>query len=100
MLHLILVRGMRGTPLAYEVAHMLPGYSAYLNLDEEMMTMAHIIDSKSNLKSSQDSLDRVYLDQHCDTFKIDNAFVYQILSMMFIDTDAHVYINRRGTQDG
>ena len=49
VLHLMLVRGMRGTLLAYvgqphiKAAHFLPGYGAYLNLDKEMIVRAPIV---------------------------------------------------------
>ena len=51
VLHFKLLRGMRGTPLVYvvwhhvKVAHILPGYGAYLNLDDEMIPRAPIVDS-------------------------------------------------------
>ena len=51
-----------------KVAHILPGYGAYLHVNEEMVTRALIIDGKSNLKLNQESLVRVYLDNQCDTF--------------------------------
>ena len=73
-----------------KVAHILPGYGAYLNLDKEMITRAPNVDSRSNLKLNQDSLDRVYLNHQCDAFKINNALVYQILSKVSTDTDAYV----------
>ena len=77
VLHLKLVRGMRGTPLAYvawchiKVAHISSGYGAYLNLDKEMIAGAHIINTKSNLKMTQKTLDRTYLSHQVDIFKID-----------------------------
>ena len=42
VLYLKLMRKVRGVSLAYhiKVAHIFPGYSAYLNLDEEMMARA------------------------------------------------------------
>ena len=49
ILHLKLIRGMRGAPWAYVVqhnimvAHILPGHGAYLNLDEEMIARAPIL---------------------------------------------------------
>ena len=85
VLHLKLVRGMRVTPLAYvvwhhvKVAHISTGYGAYLNRDKEMIPRAPIANAKSNLKMTQETLDRVYLSHQIDTFKIDNAMVYQIL---------------------
>ena len=81
VLHLKLVRGVRGTLLAYfvwchiKVAHISSGYDAYLNLDKEMIT-APIVNSKLNLKLNQELLDMVYLDYQDDMFKIDNALVY------------------------
>ena len=95
-MHLKLIRGMRGTLLAcvvwchVKVAQILPGYGAYLNLDEEMIASTPIVNSRLNLKLSQDSLDKVYLDHQCDTFQNDNTFVYQILSKMFTNMDAYV----------
>ena len=45
-------------------------------------------------------MDRVYLDHQVNTFKIDNAMVYQILSV-FTNTDTYVYRKqRKATQDG
>ena len=67
VLHLKLVRGLRGVLLAYVVwchiklAHISIGYDAYPNLDEELITRAPIVDAKLNLKMIQDSLDRVNL---------------------------------------
>ena len=95
ILYLKLIRGLRGVSLAYvvwhhvKVAHILPGYSAYLNVDEEMIARAPIIDSMSNLKLTQEYLDRVYLSYQCNKFKIDNTLVYQILSTDFMDMDAY-----------
>ena len=74
--YLKLVKGMRGTQLTYvvlcnvKVAHISPGSKAYLNLHK---------DANSNLMMSQDTLDRVYLNHQADTFKINNAMMYQIL---------------------
>ena len=78
VLHLKLMRSMMGTPVAYVVQHIKvvyipPQYGAYLNLDEDMITRAPIVDAKTNLKLSQESLDRVYLDHQVGTFKIDNV---------------------------
>ena len=61
-----------------------------MSLDKEMIPRALIIDFEMNLKMSQDSLDRVYLDQQCNAFKIVNALVYHILSKIFMDMDAYV----------
>ena len=106
-LHLKLVRGIRGTLLAYvvwhnvKVAHISPGCSACLNLDKEMINRVLIFDSSSNLKITQKNLDRAYLSHQVDTFKINNSFVYQILSKMFPDMDAYVYVKqRRRIQNG
>ena len=101
------MKGMRGTPLAYviqchvKVAQVFPGYGAYLNLDEEMITRALIIGGRTNIKLSQDSLDRDYLDYQVDTLKIENAMVYQILLKIFTDMDAYIYAKqRKGMQYG
>ena len=98
---------MRETPLAYvvwrhvKVAHIPPGSGAYLNLDEEIITRAPIVNTSLTLRLSQDSLDRVYVDDQADTIKVDNAMVYQNFSKMFTDMDAFVYMKqRRGMQDG
>ena len=66
VLHLKLVRGIRGTLPAYviwchiKVAHILPGYGTYLNLDNEVIARAPIIDSRSNLKMTQETLDMIH----------------------------------------
>ena len=106
VLHLKLVRGMKGTLLAnlvwchVKVAHISPGYNAYLNLDEEMIARAPIVDTWSNLNMNQESLDNVYLHYQCDAFKINNALAYQILSKVFTDTVAYVYVKqKKSTQD-
>ena len=44
-----------------------------------MIVRAPIVNSKSNLKMTQKTLDRAYISNEADTFKIDNALVYQIL---------------------
>ena len=50
---------------------------------------------------SHDSLDIGYLKDQVDTFKIDNASVYQILSKVFTDMDVHVYLKqRKSMKDG
>ena len=98
VMYLKLMRGMRGVPLAYvvrchvKVARIFPGSGTYLNLDEEMIARTLIVDASSNLRFNQDSLDRVYVDHQADTFKVDNSMVYQILSKMFKDMDAFVYV--------
>ena len=84
-----------------KVAHIPPGTGTYLNLDEEMISRAPIIDASLNLRLNQDSLDRVYVDHQATTFNADNAMMYQILSKMFTDMDAFVYVKqRRAMQDG
>ena len=56
VLHLKLVRDMRGTPMAYvvqrhvKVAHISPRSGTYLNLDNYMMARAPIVDARLNLK--------------------------------------------------
>ena len=107
VMYLKLMRGIREALLAYvvrnhvKVAHIPPGSGAYLNLDEEMIARAPIVDASSNLRLNQHSLHRVYVDHQADTFKVDNAVVYQIHSKMFTDMDAFVYVKqRRGTKDG
>ena len=101
VLHLKLVRVIRGDPLAYmvqhhvKVAHILPGYGAYLNLDEEIITRASIVDSRLNLKLNQESLDRAYLEPQCNKFKINNALMYHILSKMSMDMDTYIYMKQK-----
>ena len=81
-----------------KVLHISPTYDAYLN---QIIARAHVFDSKLNLKLNQEMLDTVYWDYQCDTFKIDNALVNQILSKVFTDTNAFVYLKqRKSTQDG
>ena len=83
------------------MAHIPPGSGTYLNLDKEMITRAPIINTRLDLRLNQGSLDRVYGDHQTDTFKVDNAMVYQMFSKMFTDTDAFVYVKqRRVMQDG
>ena len=83
-----------------KLAHISPGSGAYLNLDKEMITRAYIVDASWNLRLSQDSLDRDYMDHQADTFKVENDMVYQIFSKMFTDMDAFVYMKqRRSMQD-
>ena len=90
MLHLKLVRRVKGDPLAYVVqchikmACVPPGHYAYMNLDEEMVIKANIVDKKSNFKFTQITLDRAYPDHQSDTFRIYNTLVYQFLSKIFI----------------
>ena len=77
------------------MSHILPGYGAYLNLDDKRIARAPIIDARSNLKMTQETLDRTYLSHEVDTFKIVNAMVYQILSKIFTDMDVYVYMKQR-----
>ena len=60
-----------------------------------MIARSPIVDAKSNLMMAQDGLDRAYISWQCDTFKIDNACMYHIPSKIFMDMDAHVYLNQR-----
>ena len=69
-----------------KVVHISLGYSAYLNLVEEMIAQVLIVDM-SNLKKTQDCLDRAYVSWQCDVFKIDNSLVYHIISKIFMDKD-------------
>ena len=72
-----------------------------LSLNEEMIDRAPIVKLMSNLRMTQDMLDRAYFSYQCDIFKIDNALVYHILSNMLTDMYACVYMKqRRGIQDG
>ena len=65
-----------------------------------MILRAPIIDVRSNLRLTHDSLDWVYSDHQTDTFKVDNVRVYQMFSMMFTDMDTFIYVKqRRGMQD-
>ena len=66
------------------MTHVSPGYSAYLNLDQEMIVRDLIVDTKLNLKLTQECLNRINLSHQCDTLKIDNALVYQIHSKIII----------------
>ena len=90
VMHLKLMRGMRGALLANVVrhhnkmVHIPPGSAAYLNLDEEMIARPPIIRTRSNLRLSQDLLDMVYIDHLTDIFKVDNTMVYQIFFKMFM----------------
>ena len=101
VLYLKLMRGMTETLLAcvvwhhIKVAYILPEYSAYLNLDKEMIARAPIFDLKSNLNMTQETLDKTYLSYQVDAFKIDNALVCQILFKLFTDMDAYVYAKQR-----
>ena len=106
MLQLKLVTSMRGTPLAcvvwhhIKVVHFSPGCGAYPNIDEEMIT-APIVEESLNLKMTEETLHRAYLSHQIDTFKIDNAMVYKILSKDFTDIDAYIYMKqRKAMQDG
>ena len=56
-----------------------------------MIARAPIVDEKSNLKQTQECLDKAYVGCQCDTFKIDNAFMYHILSMIFMYMDVYVF---------
>ena len=82
-----------------KVALIPPVNGAYLNLDEEIIARAPIFDSKKNLKLNQESLDKAYLDHQCNTFKTNGALVYQILSKVFMDTNAYIYMKQRNGTD-
>ena len=64
VLHIKLVRGIKGSMLAYvvwhnfKIAHILPGSDAYLNLDEDMIARAPFVDARLNLNMTQEMLDR------------------------------------------
>ena len=88
VLHLKLMREVTGVLLAYmvwhiiKVAHIPPGH------EEEMIARAPMVNAELNIKMTQETLERVYLNYQCDTFKIDNALVYQLLTMIFMNTNA------------
>ena len=66
-----------------------------------MITRAPIVDSKLNLKMNQKSLNRVYLDHQCDTFRTGNTLVYHILSKIFPDKGDYIVMKKRKSmQDG
>ena len=84
VLHLRLVMGVQGINVLcsqklHQVAYISTGYSTYLNLDEQMIARAPLIDMKLNLKMIQEGLDRAYFSWQCSTFKVNNAFVNHIL---------------------
>ena len=59
-----------------------------------MITRAPIIDERLNFKLNQDSLDRVYFDYQCDTFKIDNVFKFLFCwrySQTQTQTQTHIF---------
>ena len=58
-------------------------------LDEELITRAPIIDSRTYLRLTQEVLVRIYLDYQSDEFKIYNDFVYSVVSKIFTDMDAY-----------
>ena len=93
MLHLKLVRGVWGVLLAHvvrqhvKVKHILHGHDAYLNFDEEMIIQAWIVDKSSNLQKNKNWLDMKHVNIQCDTFNIDKAFKYHMLSKIVTDMD-------------
>ena len=99
VLNLNLMRCMKGTLLAYviwchiKVAQILPGYDAYLTLDEEMITRAPIINARSNLKITHKILNKTYHSSQVDKCMINKDLVFQILSKVFTNTDTYVYAN-------
>ena len=101
VIHLKLVKGVRGVQLEYmfrqhgKMAYMSPEY------DEEIISWVCIVNTKLNLKQTQDSQDRAYVIWHCDTFIKDNASVYHILSKFFKDKGIYVLVKqRKSRQDG
>ena len=60
-----------------------------MNLDKETIVGALIDEARLNLKQTQDWLDTRCVDIQCNTFKIDNALVYHILSKIFTDMSAY-----------
>ena len=95
-----LIIRVSGVSLAYvvrqhvKVAHISSGYFASLNLAEQMIARAPIDETKSNPKQTHDYLNRAYVIWQCDVFKINNALVYYILSKVFMDTEAYVYMKK------
>ena len=96
-MYLKCMRGMRETQMTYvilhhvQVAHIFPGSGTYLNFDKKLISRTTNIDASSKLRLSQDTLDKAILNQG-DAFKIDDVMVYQMISKMFTDMDAFVYI--------
>ena len=82
--------------LNIKVAHISSGYSTYLNHDNEMIARDTIVYAKSDLMLRQECLDRVYIRYLCDTFKINNAFVYHFLKVF---TDIDTYVVMQDEQD-
>ena len=58
----------------------------------EMIARAPIVDEMSKSRHSRGSLNKFYYVYKVSTFKIDNALVHQILSKIFTDMDAYVYM--------
>ena len=91
VLFLKFVREVRGIPLGYvtqchiKMVHIQPRHDAHLNLDKEMITRVPIVDGKLNFKLTQGALDRA-----CNTFKINNALMCQILSKIFMDMNTYL----------
>ena len=83
-----------------KVAHIPPGNDAYLNLNKEMIARVPIVNGKSNFKLTQYVLDRAYPDYQCNTLKMNNALVYQMLSKIFMNTDTYILMmQKKGMQD-
>ena len=97
---------VRGILLAYVViqhiklAHILLCYNAYWNLHKEMIARDLTDDAGSNLQRNKDWLNKKYLYYQCDSFKINNASVYNILSRVFTDLDVFVYKKQRKSSFG
>ena len=72
VLYLKLMKGVREVPSAYmvhchvKVALVPSGYNAYLNLDQEMIATAFIVDKKLNFNKTWVIFDRTYPDYRCD----------------------------------
>ena len=60
-----------------------------------MIVRTPIVDAGSKPQKNQDWLDKKHVDHQCDTFKIDNAMMYCILSKVFMDLDAYVAVKQR-----
>ena len=82
VLHLKLMRLMSVFLLAYvvrchiKVTSIPPGHDAYINLDENMFNAAPIFDAKLNLRMTQITLVRVYINFQCNIIKCGNALIH------------------------
>ena len=65
-----------------------------------MIAKASMVDTMLNSKFSEVSIDTVSFLHEVDAFKIYNDLVYQILSKIFTDMDAYVYLKQqKSSQD-